>query len=102
MKLKLKVTKEHIEKGEREDETSCPIALALMECTIYGQKIIRAVVNSGSSIACRTENGYDYKVVGFDPDIATFIDAFDLGDDVEPFEKELNVGDLNYGVIDYD
>lgn len=80
MKIKIKVTKEHIEKGQRVSPYCCPIALSIRE-QFPNKRIV--VTRAYTLIGAR-----DFK----NPSEAQeFIDDFDHRNAVSPFEFELGV-----------
>lgn len=86
--MKVQVTQDHIDNGHRNSAVSCPIALALKEtpgATNVSVGIGTASIGYGNVLR------YDYKRTYYHlPWQATeFIDRFDFGDPVQPFEFEM-------------
>ena len=83
--LKVNVTQEHINKGERYSSVSCPIAWALRDALsvdCYG-------VNVRASEATWFDNGHWRRT--WLPDTAQhFVVEFDKGHNMEPFSFELD------------
>jgi hypothetical protein len=76
--LKIKVTQEHIDKGERKSERFCPVALALKEQTHERAFVLK-------------ENCY-FLVRQYVPrkypmpkEVEEFVSKFDKGEKVDPF-----------------
>ena len=76
--MKIKVTKEHIENGVREDCLLCPVATAVQE------KIGKYMVTVRSDYIYI--NGETYPLT---PETGEFVHMFDNGYEVAPFEFEL-------------
>jgi hypothetical protein len=84
--VKICVTLDHINRGERVWSTDCPIALALKESYKY------AIV-SPDRIIVTTGSGH---IAAFTPRSARrFISRFDLGKSVKPFNFILEIPDGN-------
>ncbi len=80
--MKIKLTQSHIDAGVKGDCGSCPVALAVMEAT--GAK--EAGVAGGSMWI------EGYRLITSTPAaIRDFIDAFDAGRPVEPFEFDIEL-----------
>ncbi len=81
--MKIQVTKECIEKGQRKSKSCCPIALALKEAG-YRLPLV------GSRVATFRIAGTELRQRVFLPAGARdFVEAFDSGLDVEPTVFEL-------------
>ena len=82
--MKIDVTQEHINKGQRGDSFSCPVALALLD-----EGFIRPSIGS----VFIEELGYTLTRKGFivrTPHVASrFTRNFDRGDEVKSFSFEL-------------
>jgi hypothetical protein len=97
MKLHLNITEELIKKAIPKDGAFCPIALALKECKLefVDIQIPDIDVESGNSITFRTDNGYGWKLCNSRPDLDKFILSFDKGEEVKPFETDVEFCDFN-------
>lgn len=86
--MRVRVTRKHITNGCRDDQTSCPIALALIDlgCTFASEE---EGVNF-SEVKFIDKKGHDWNV-DLPQDAIDFVDAFDLGEVVKPFEFTLKV-----------
>lgn len=73
----IKVTQEHIDKGERGSSCNCPIAMAIGELTL-------SPVSVGGAVVCTRLVNYPLPVSA-----RLFICEFDNGGHVKPFEFEL-------------
>jgi len=92
--MKIKVTKEHINKGEKHDACKCPIALAVCEAlgrtiveTPIGHMTYPVEVDNSILVLREDENVYDDYPIN--EEIYNFIGNFDAGQQVEPFEFDL-------------
>lgn len=77
--MKIKVTQEHIDLGERKLCSECPVALAVIEAT---------------GIACEVEPDeirFKGRYFQLPPAACRFISEFDCGAPVQPFEFELPI-----------
>lgn len=89
--MKVKVTQSHIKRGNKGQANSCPIALAVQEAIkesclpkFFG-KITEVVVDESSRV--QFDNGCEFS---FDDDrFADFIQNFDEGKKVKPFQFDL-------------
>ena len=77
--MKIKVTKEHIDKGRKKSALSCPIALAIGDK--YG---LDASVGPESCVI-------GYTICDLPKSVKKFIKLFDNGYSVEPFEFNINL-----------
>jgi len=79
--MKIRVTSEDIAKGQRCNARFCPVALALQRTT------------NNPNIVAIGNWGYDTRKLSSQFDlpmkVMRFIDAFDSGNPVEPFEFEM-------------
>jgi hypothetical protein len=81
------VTAGHIAKGERDSCRFCPVARAISEA-LPGIELV--AVDSAHVTFGHPAGWYGWRQIDL-PDSATrFIEAFDLGDPVEPFTFELD------------
>ena len=103
----IKVTKEHIEDGVREDECNCPIALAVQDaveqsfCDSYEVEkanVIVTVHDNDINVHHHNNNAEMEFMFGVTPKnkdkwkvINDFIHKFDDGLDVEPFNIEMEI-----------
>lgn len=93
MKFHINVTQECIDKGKRCDCELCPIALAAVEAGIPSVGVGKSAMNVYSNFSVMNVYGNPSYVVGL-PNVAhNFIDAFDRGDTVKPFEFDIEVPD---------
>lgn len=83
MKQKISVTAEDIEKGARECEFSCPIALALRREFPKTEVCVDSIDIRVGDVSVKTPET-----------AALFISDFDCGDEVEPFEFEIDLNPL--------
>ena len=81
-KIKIEVSKEDIEVGERGEPDCCPIAWAL------SRKNFKETYVDNSSVNFEDEKGYSYEYY-LPPKAMDFVKAFDRGEDVFPFEFTL-------------
>jgi hypothetical protein len=81
----IKVTESHIKNGIKEDCNGCAIALALSEAGFIG-----IAVSDSDNIVC---SGEVYRVCGMLDcnDFDSWIDQFDMGVTVNPFEFEIEL-----------
>jgi hypothetical protein len=77
--MKVKVTADHIAKGERANGAACPIALALRDLGYTNPQVRHRSFYVGYPYLDH------YKM---SDDVACFISRFDMGRPVEPFEFE--------------
>lgn len=77
--MKISVTQEHIKKGKPRAHCACPVALAIKEVTPWCPMVDSKFVEFGSF------------VMDLPQEVTTFIDLFDHGHPVEPFEFELEI-----------
>ena len=90
---KINVTQKHIQKGRKSDCGQCPIALAILDT--FGDRITN--VNVGDNRVINFEekvlNGdMNYLTCQASKKINSFIDKFDDGKPVKPFNFMLKVG----------
>jgi hypothetical protein len=78
--MRIEVRQEHIDKGERDRCTSCPVALALNDAGFKGAAVTFAMLNLSF-----------YLTVPTPPKAAEWITQFDNGDTVAPFDFELEM-----------
>jgi hypothetical protein len=83
--MKVKVTKQHIAEGVPGQSYFCPIALAVK--SKLGLK--KWVYVSGHSINIAPQNGQAEKEFKLTKKMIKFIDSFDIGKPVKPFEFTL-------------
>lgn len=79
----VRVKQEHIDNGVRGDYLSCPIALAIKEATGAEQvNVDDYAIEWGNRV------GQFWKMEGMNPsmNLQVFMDNFDVGNPVEPFE----------------
>ena len=90
MKHNIKVTQEHINKGKRKDYSSCPIALAVKD--VFPNDVIEVGQFDLTFENCDYESG-NGKYLGYElPNIAcNFVEDFDAGRNVKPFDFELEI-----------
>lgn len=81
--MRIKVTQDHIDQGERNNSEGCPVFLALHD--VFGDRV--SSVNGESACIDGAEINLPAKV--FD-----FVRRFDRKKDVIPFEFELEVLDF--------
>lgn len=84
--VKVKVTQAHIDRGVRAVSDACPVFKAVEE-TLRGKIRIFAVTNMHVAVYDKTGN----RVIMLPPSAYDFIQRFDRGDPVEPFEFPLPV-----------
>ena len=80
--MKIKVERRHLREGVPEDETACPVALAIKEQVDWA----RDVEVDGLSILVRGETGTDVRKCP--REIAEYVEAFDNGENLRPREFE--------------
>ena len=83
--MRIEVTREHICKGEIEEPTCCPIALALVDCGLRTPAVYDNVVFHD-----RHKNRWMVPVM-LPPEAVEFIHNFDSGTPVEPFGFNLEI-----------
>ena len=83
--LKVNVTQEHINKGERHSTSACPIAWALKDVLPADS----CAVNVRASVAVWFRNS-DYYRAWLPRSAQDFVVEFDNGQDVSPFSFELD------------
>lgn len=87
MRVQVSVTESDIRGGVRDDDCLCPVALALRRVT--GEEVCVCSEQIGLGSLGR---GYVFQRVLDTPRaVRDFVDAFDGGRSVEPFEFELDV-----------
>lgn len=80
--MKIEVTQEHIDKGDRFSPSCCPLALAIKDATgLYG-------VSVGADYVTRME---PYRFITLPRRAAGFRKAFDRAEKVKPFTFELDI-----------
>lgn len=84
MKYKIQVTEEDIMKGRPRAYCECPIALALIR--VFGQSRVCGVTGQTIDIA---ECGWADDEIPLPSECAKFVNRFDTGELVGPFEFEL-------------
>lgn len=72
------VTSEHIQNGQRNDCTGCPIALALLE-KYYDARV------AADFMQIKKQPYDDWRYLQFPKAVKTFIQKFDSGEEVFPF-----------------
>lgn len=80
--MKITVTEEHIQKGERRSCGRCPIAQAIHESTGVAMEV---------GIASAWPANGPYKCIDLPREAQVFIDRFDRGSRVRPFTFEFPV-----------
>ena len=88
--MRIEVTKEHIEDGEKDSKFYCPIALAMKDAG-YDRPCVGAL-----DVSWFIGKG-DWNCAGLPTDAAQFVEDFDDGLNVEPFEFDLEVLHENQG-----
>ena len=86
--MKIKVTQEHIENGERNNGLCCPIANAIKD--YYKEKeweLWEVCVEGYDSISI---NDLRYEATSNVIQVSDFIENFDFNREVEPFEFEID------------
>ena len=83
--LKVNVTQEHIDKGERYSTSACPIARALKDVLPADS----CAVNVRAAVAVWFQNSGYYRA-WLPHSAQDFVVEFDSGQDVEPFSFELD------------
>lgn len=80
----IRVTQEHIARGERQDCEKCPIALAAKDCWPNSGQVMAEL-----QLELFDYNGQEYYTYAL-PEVALeFIKNFDKGKEVKPFEFEM-------------
>lgn len=86
--IRIKVTQEHIQRGLRNSACSCPIALAMAEH--FGDDLDHNDNVVGCGFITHYEHGTGKRTSWWaPPEVERFIDKFDGGGAVSPFEFEL-------------
>jgi hypothetical protein len=86
----IKVTQQHIERGEANHCCECPVALAAAEAFPHAEKAGRnGVVVTGYGILLALA-GREL-LLSLPEEVADFIAAFDYGQPVEPFEFTVQI-----------
>jgi hypothetical protein len=80
--MKLKVTEKHIREGVKGDPSCCPIAKAILE-----QYPEYHEVRVGMYSVELIQKGVTVNEI-YHPDLEDFVDSFDMGEQVEPFEVD--------------
>lgn len=80
--MKIKVTKKHIEDGDKSSFVSCPVALALIE-----KNCLNVHVSTRSCTFTKENKLYVNKILS--KKAQEFIKKFDMGFPVKPFEFTL-------------
>lgn len=78
------VTEKHILKGVHCDKSGCPIALAMHDAGLRG------VLVGGDYMMFKTGFFSKKKVAGAPDSVTRFVDHYDSGEEVFPFEFEIN------------
>lgn len=91
MKLRIYITAEDIRWGDRDNCNACPVALATKRVFhTTGNGIVGHMDVSCHSIDLWTEEGKHW--LGLQtPEIESFIDSFDGGEEVVPFSTEIEL-----------
>lgn len=91
MKFNIKVTQDHINKGERENGYECAISLAFIDMpNVVHVPYSTPVVGEEEGIAkFETTDGTEYKAI-LPKNVVEFIQAFDKNKEVEPIEFEID------------
>ena len=77
--MRIQVTQEHIDKGERMRGRQCPIALALRDAGISDPTVFTSSIDFGE------------RTVVSPDDVEAFVRRFDAGNRVRPFWFDLDV-----------
>ena len=101
------VTEEHIKEGVMQDECNCPIALAVCDAVeqsfcdehdVEKANVIVTVHDDDINVHYHKDDGEMEHMFSVSPEdkkdwiiISDFIFGFDNGDDVEPFEMEMEI-----------
>jgi hypothetical protein len=80
--VKVQVTAADIERGVAGDDCKCPVALAIRRATGIPTSVGDGVIVIDYATPQQVE-------IWSPEDVAHFVEEFDLGHDVEPFEFEL-------------
>ena len=83
--MRIKVTQKNIDKGYRGSCDTCPLALALKEAI----PTARLVSVGTESIGFTREGQSRWKIIKLPPQARFFVDDFDAGKPVKPFEFDL-------------
>jgi hypothetical protein len=83
--MKVRVTKNDIQKGTRRDKDQCPIGLAL------SRRGYDEVTVDKRAVALERKGKY-VRALPLPPEAQVFITRFDNGERVEPFTFELDLG----------
>jgi len=83
--MKVAVTQECIDKGTRGAADDCPVAWGVREA--LGESAPPDVIIQYDRVLLG--NAPQFQVVALPPEVPVFIDKYDRGFDVEPFEFEL-------------
>lgn len=89
--MTINVTQHHIDIGKQQSLDFCPVALAIKDVVGFPWVLVSpGVVFLGGVIECMRLMGLDKRMPL--PEIASrFVEAFDEGDPVAPFQFELEV-----------
>lgn len=77
-----KVTQDIIDRGIRKSICNCPIAIVLRQQVLPYAQVGSSKIWFGS---------FDYRFITIPQPISTFIERFDAGGPVQPFEFELEI-----------
>ena len=89
--MKINVTKKDIKNGQPENIKCCAIALALRRTFKTNMVEVKKDDNTNKVILQIDDDEYDQYYVSKSDHITTFIEKFDIGEDVEPFTFEINL-----------
>jgi hypothetical protein len=81
--MKIKVTQEDIDNGQRKSCSCCPVALAM-------KRVLDIDVKVGDNKFVLTSSD-EFTILELPKEARIFIDAFDNDELVEPFEFEINL-----------
>lgn len=83
----IRVTAEHIEQGERNNPMACPIALAIIEQ--HWREAEVDVIDGHAYASGDSVGPADYLKADLSDEADDFVNAFDKGEAVQPFEFPL-------------
>ncbi len=88
--MKINVTEEDIENGQPGNIQCCAIALALKRTFKTDMVEVKKDDNTNKVILQIDDDEYDHNDISKSHYITTFIEKFDIEEDVEPFIFEIN------------
>ena len=89
--MKINVTKKDIKNGQPENIKCCAIALALRRTFKTNMVEVKKDDSTNKVILQIDDDEYDHDYISKSDHITTFIEKFDIGEDVEPFTFEINL-----------